>query len=388
MQVLALALGVVIAAGTAISVFTTLVVPRATSSRLLRAIARVMASTVRPVIRRLRNFEASDRLMAVVGPFSLVAVFVVWLVLLIVGFALISWGIDGGGFVSAFDVAGSSVFTLGFATGRGAGSEPVEFVAAGAGLLVIALEIAYLPTLYSAFSSRESLVTLLASRAGAPAWGPEILARHHWFKTEDELPGLYSSWEAWAAGLAESHASYPTLMWFRSPASSRSWLLALTAMLDAAALHDATRPSTAPRQARVLLSMGIQCLRSLARALRIPYDADPRPDSGIRLTRDEFVRGYERLQDVGYECERDLDEAWTHFQGWRINYEALVDRLTQLMMPPPAPWLLDRPYLGRVQHPYVVDRTPEDPDPDPPKWGTVKMGRRARMPAARGGSSW
>ena len=42
---------------------------------------------------------------------------------------------------------------------------------------MVALQIGYLPTLYSAFNRREVEVALLASRAGSPPWGPEILAR-------------------------------------------------------------------------------------------------------------------------------------------------------------------------------------------------------------------
>ena len=87
---------------------------------------------------------------------------------------------------------------------------------------MIALEIAYLPALYSAFASRETQVTLLAGRSGTPAWGPEILARSHFLDTMDELPPLYSEWERWAATISESHANYPALMWFRSPVSTRS----------------------------------------------------------------------------------------------------------------------------------------------------------------------
>jgi hypothetical protein len=227
--------------------------------------------------------------------------------------------------------------------------------------LVIALEIAYLPTLYGAFSTRETAVTLLATRAGVPAWGPEILARHHWFKTMEELPALYATWERWSAEVTESHTNYPSLMWFRSPADSRSWLTGLTAIMDACALHDALCPGTAPRQARLCLQMGLNCLRSLGTVLRIPFDPDPIPTTQIRLTFEEFALGYDRLEAVGFPFERTRDEAWVHFSGWRVNYEAIVDRLTLMTMPPPAPWFLARPELGPVQLPRVLDRTPDDP---------------------------
>ena len=80
-------------------------------------------------------------------------------------------------------------------------------------------------------------MTLLEARAGNPAWGPEVLARHHWLDTMDELPPLYSDWERWAAAVSESHANYPGLIWFRSPVSTRSWLIGLVAMMDSAALY-------------------------------------------------------------------------------------------------------------------------------------------------------
>ena len=143
---------------------------------------------------------------------------------------------------------------------------------------MIALEIAYLPALYNAFAARETEVTLLDARRGAPAWGPEILARHYWLDTMDELPPLYLDWERWAAAVSESHANYPALIWFRSPVSRRSWLVGLVAMMDSAALYHAVSPDQTPQQARLCLSMGIRCLRSMARALQIPFDADPLPD--------------------------------------------------------------------------------------------------------------
>ena len=60
--------------------------------------------------------------------------------------------------------------------------------------------------------------------------------------------------------------------------------------------------------------------------------------------------------------ERDLDESWRNFQGWRINYEPIVDALTQLIAPPPAPWFMARPELGDAEWPVVINRTPDEPE--------------------------
>jgi hypothetical protein len=354
--------GVFVLASTAWSVFTALVVPRVTSSKAMRSVARVLGGSVKRLSPHLPTYEARDRVMSFVGPASMVLLFILWLGLLVLGFGLVTWWASGEDFGTALSIAGSSVFTLGIATDPAGGTRALEIVAAGVGLLVVALEIAYLPALYNAFATRETEVTLLATRSGTPAWGPEILARHHMLETMDELPPLYADWERWAAAVSESHANYPALMWFRSPVSSRSWLLGLVAMMDSAALYHSVSPTQTPHQARLCLSMGTNCLRSMARALRLPHETDPLPTSGIRLTAAEFEDGYRRLELIKFPLERSLEESWRHFQGWRVNYEPIVDALTRLIMPPPAPWFIDRPGLGATEWPLVRNRTPEDPD--------------------------
>jgi hypothetical protein len=361
-RVVALIVGLALVFSTAVSVFTALVVPRVTSSRMMRLISRVLGGFARAILPRLPTYETRDRLMSMVGPAAMVALFVLWLAILILGFGMIIWWDSGLTFGTALAVSGSSVFTLGIANIPTAVTRILEIAESGIGLLVVALEIAYLPALYNAFSTRETEVTLLATRSGTPAWGPEILARHYMLDNIAELPPLYADWERWAAAVSESHTNYPALMWFRSPVSTRSWLLSLVSMMDSAALYHSVSPDQTPRQARLCLSMGTNCLRSMARALHIPHDPDPLPTAGIRLTREEYADGFRRLEEVGFPMERDLEQSWRHFQGWRVNYEDIVDALTGLIMPPPAPWFLSRPELGMSEWPGVRNRTPDDPE--------------------------
>ncbi len=360
-RVVALIAGIALVLATAWSVFTALVVPRVTSSPAMRMLARGLGGSARAISPKLPNYETRDRVLSFVGPAAMVLLFVLWLCFIVLGVALIEWWAAGVNFVTALGISGSSVFTLGIVSSSNAGPRAMEVIAAGIGLLVVALEIAYLPALYNQFSTRETEVTLLEARGGNPAWGPEILARHFWLDTMDELPPLYSDWERWAAAVSESHANYPALLWFRSPVSTRSWLVGLTAMMDSAALYHATSPAQTPRQARLCLSMGINCLRSMARALQIPYDDDPLPTAGIRLSRQEFDEGFRRLEAVNFPAERDADEAWRNFVGWRVNYEPIVDALTAIIVPPPAPWFIVRPKLGAARFPLVLNRTPDEP---------------------------
>jgi hypothetical protein len=215
------------------------------------------------------------------------------------------------------------------------------------GLVVVALQIAYLPTLYSAFNRRETLVTLLESRSGVPAWGPEILARHELIDNVASLGSLYARWEEWAADLAESHTTYQVLILFRSPHPLRSWITALLSVLDAAALHLSLNPLTAPAEARPLMRMGYMALREVATVMGISYAADPHPDDPVSLTREEFDAAVEHLRSTGWRPERDADEAWIHFRGWRVTYEKIAWAIADRLDAPPSLWSGPRHTFGQ-----------------------------------------
>jgi hypothetical protein len=113
--------------------------------------------------------------------------------------------------------------------------------------------------------------------------------------------------------------------------------------------------------------MGFRCLRQLARTVGIPYEADPRPDAGIQLTREEFDQGILRLQSVDFPMTRTPDEAWPHFQGWRVNYEPIAYRLAFVIDAVPAAWSGPRRSGEAPMEPRrVINRTPESPEGAPP----------------------
>src|SRR5262249_23306391 len=197
------------------------------------------------------------------------------------------------GISTAFTEAGSALFTLGFARPTGPAPIAIVFLAAATGLGIVALQISYLPTLYSAFNRRETEVALLNARAGVPSWGPELLARTHYalgtgVSAIDTLPDLYERWERWAADLSESHTTYLPLVRFRSPRPLSSWVTALLAVLDSAALFLSLAPKSAPVvPARLCLRSGFLCFTRIAEAMGIAVPDEPDPNSGITLTYEE-----------------------------------------------------------------------------------------------------
>ncbi len=362
--------GVAVLAADAFSVVTVLIVPRTASSRLTYPMVVTRAVFSR-VARAARTYATQDRILALSEPVALIVLLTTWLGLAVLGFTLVNWGIGAQPFEQAFSEAGSSVFTLGFTLSHAEGSRIVDFVAAGTGLVLVALQIAYLPTLYSAYNRRETLVTLLESRAGAPAWGPELLIRHQLVGSVDNLANLFAEWERWAADVAESHSTYPSLLYLRSPRAKNSWIVSLVAVLDAAALLLAVDPEHAPVEARMCIRMGFTCLRDIARASRIPYDPDPQPDDPLVLTRGQFDDAWVRLVGTGLTTSRPQDEAWAHFRGWRVNYEAVAYAVAHRFDAPPAMWTGPRRmFRGETLEPErPADRRPPGV-PDGP--GTIR----------------
>lgn len=334
---------------TVMSIIKTLIVPRGLASRFSAIVEKAIRKAFLIVANRFEDYGTKDRILVLVGPLSILGLLLVWMLLLLLAFALMLWPFADAGFGSALRESGSSLLTLGFAGTDEVAPTILHFLAAGTGLIVVALQISYLPTLYNSFNRRETLVTMLQSRAGSPAWGPEILMRHQAVGLMDNLPHFYGEWENWAADVAESHTNYPVLIYFRSPHPLRSWVVGLLAVLDSAALQLSLNPSTAPTEARLCIRMGFLCLRGIAVANKIPHDPDPFPDDPIELTFEDFRGAIHKLEAANFPMERTPEEAWPHFRGWRVNYESVAYAIGDRIVAPPGPWSGARTHLPGVE---------------------------------------
>ncbi len=327
------------------SVTGTLIVSRSVSGWLTRGVDRIVNGAFGLATSPIDDYRRRDRLLATQPAAILLTQQAAWLGISYIGFALLLWPFATRGLASAFTDAGSSLFTLGFAEPAGAAPSAIVFLASATGLVIVTLQIAYLPTLYSAFNRRETEVALLNARAGVPSWGPELLARTHYalgtgMSTLDTMPDLYAQWERWSADIAESHTTYLPLVRFRSPLPLSSWVTALLAVLDSAALFLALSPGSAPAvPARLCLRGGFLCFGRIARAMGIAVPEEQGPEGGgISLTYEEFLDAVARMREVGFKIERDPAEAWPDFVGWRINYEQAAYAVAYAVDAVPAKW--------------------------------------------------
>jgi hypothetical protein len=336
--------GVGVAAVTIRSVIGSLIVPRGVRSVISRTCDAVVDAVFRLITMPARTFARRDSALAWQAPMFLVMRLGVWIGLLYLGWALMLLPLVPGGFGRAFAESGSSMFTLGYAAPGSDTATIVDYVAAFSGLVVVGLQIGYLPTLYSAFNRRETEVTLLISRAGLPAWGPELLARTRYgiggnSDSGRVLDQLFGTWERWSAEVAESHTTYPVLTRLRSPRPLSHWLTSLIAVMDAAAMHLSLAPSSRPSiSARLCIRMGFVALRQVGAAMGVPVEEDPDPDGPIQVTYEEFEAAVDMLAALDYAIERSAPDAWPHYRGWRVNYESIALSLARVIDAPPALW--------------------------------------------------
>jgi hypothetical protein len=363
---LVFAAGLVVLIGTWSSVLGTLVVTRGITSRISFYTARSVAMVFRTLARLTRSYAPRDRILAWQAGITLLVRLATWLGLLVVGHALLLYPFVPGNIGHSFSESGSSIFTLGYSAPAGRSSTVVDYVASFAGLVVIGLQIGYLPTLYAAFNRREVQVSLLVARAGVPAWGPELLARTRWgiysADTPAVLEDVFSSWERWSAEVAESHTTYLTLVWMRSPRPLSHWLTSLIAVMDAAAMHLALAPDHEPRlSARLCLRSGFVALNQIAAAMGLPNVDDADPDRDISVSYHDFADAVGMLRRLEYPMEVSVQEAWPNFRGWRVNYDAAALALAWQLDAPPAKWSGPRRFTRTAMEPLrPANRLPSE----------------------------
>jgi hypothetical protein len=243
-----------------------------------------------------------ENYLSVFAPLSMLLLLAIWVAGVIVGFALILWGLSvplsflGVAAFGTYLYASATTFvTLGLgdvtpAAGAGRALIAIEAVA---GFAFLALTISYLPVLYQAFSRREVNISMLDQWAGSPPSGVELLRRAAEHNAIGSVETLLADWERWSADLLESHLSYPVLAYFRSQHEHQSWLaarrtfaIARHAVVDLAQvflvqpqLHDGGRVSEGDNVTicSMLTSVGLQLDASAAarlttyRAMYEPY---------------------------------------------------------------------------------------------------------------------
>ena len=343
LRIVAFIVGLGIVTVTLISALRTFVLPRSAPDVINRTVFIWVRRLFALRVDRLQTFNERDRAMELYAPTTLVALLVTWLLCIQIGYMGMYWAVDTQFWYDIFKISGSSLLTLGFTLVDNFPTTLLVFSEATIGLILIALLIAYLPTIYTAFARREEAVTLLEVRAGSPPSAVEMITRYHRLQRLELLSSeIWAPWEVWFVDNEESHTSLAALSFFRSPQPHRSWVTAAGAVLDAAALVSSSVDIPRDTRADLCIRAGYLSLRYIASFFRIPYNPNPASTDPISITRAEFEAALDRLAEAEVPLKPDRDQAWQDFAGWRVNYDTVLLALAELVMAPHAPWSSDR----------------------------------------------
>jgi hypothetical protein len=337
--------GLLILALVQYDVFQAVIVPRPSTSGI--GIARYVIVLTWPAWRRycesIRSADARERRLGAYAPAMLIVLLFFWIVTLIFGYALIFHGLRDqvtpppADLWNAVYFAGTSFLTIGFGdvTPTGLGARIVALAAGANGLILVALAITFLFSLYGSFQKREVLVVTLDARAGAPPSGVQLLEKLSRLGLTKGLPALFAAWETWSAEVLDSHLAYPLLCFFRSSHDNESWVSALGALLDAATLSITTLEDGSEGAAHLMVGLGSHLVEDVARYFRLPRG------SGALVERAEFDAARERLSAAGWRL-RDPERSWADFQALRARYAEDLNTMARFWAVPPAQWIGDR----------------------------------------------
>jgi hypothetical protein len=302
----------------------------------------------RNVARRIKTTSRQQNFLGYFGPLSLILLLGFWAAGLILGFALIQYGIGGHEqlnnepltFGRILYHSGETFFTLGYGdiVPTSGPARALSVFEAGMGFAFLGVVIGYIPVVYASFSRREIQISMLDARAGSPPSAAELLLR---LAGRSEDPGVdqkaldevLREWERWAAELLESQISYPVLAFFRSQHSNQSWLGALTTMLDVSSLILTGIEGVHPGQAKLTFAMARHAAVDLAQVVNARYDST----ESDRLPEAELKGLQEALAAAGLRLRSD-DYARDKLTKLRSMYEPYVHSTGRNLMLALPPW--------------------------------------------------
>jgi Ion channel len=324
------------------------------------------AAHIRPPKRR-------EAYLSYFGPLSLLLLIGFWALALVLAFAIIQWAAGSAlssGSPSAFRTvlyfSGTTFFTLGLGdiTPQSSAARILSVIEAGTGFGFLALIIAYLPTLYGAFSQREVSISLLDARAGSPPTASELLRRHGTKRIQNGLAHYLRDWETWSAQLMETHLTYPFLCFFRSQHDNQSWIAAFTAILDTCALLIAYGEGETKWQAQLTFAI---CRHAVADLAQIFY-IDSRMPQVNRLPAQDLPKVRSLLLECGVPGCTEAGDA--KLKELRLLYEPYLNGLSGLLLMPLPSWGVESPagqentVWGRITSRAVGPRTGAEVETD------------------------
>jgi hypothetical protein len=340
-------------------VFETMVVPRLITRRfrLTRVYFRSAWRIWSALGRRVPLLERRELDLAIFGPLALLGLLALWVLLLILAFTLVLWGIGSpladpathsAGFGTDLYFSSTTFLTLGLGdvVPHAGPVRAIAVIEVATGFALLVLVIGYLPTMNQAFSHREQRISLLDAHAGSPPTAAALLVRHPPDRRSHQLTRLLAEWELWSAELLETHLSYPVLAYYRSQHENQSWVAALTIILDTCAIllscdDGLLGDEELVEQAAFTFAIARHAAVDLAQYFRAPRTQLLTHDGRLPLPeRAQMCDALEKIGSApGTGTRVDLKEVGGAFDELRALYEPYLEGLAEFLLMALPPWV-------------------------------------------------
>jgi hypothetical protein len=292
------------------------------------------------------------RLLNMVGPLLLPLLIVVYIVLLVLAFALVYYPhIPRGfhfsvphpepGWVDAVYFSGCTLTTIGYGD-IVARAAPLRFIAlfeAATGLALISLAITYLLTVYTALERKRAVAVSLYHQAGEGADVAGFIAHHF---VEGRFYGLRDALRTVTRdlqGLLESHIDHPVIHYFHPVEVYKSiprmlFLLLETCAVIRAALDREENSDLRNYPEVRTLDAGVRhVLNQLVDSLDLERRERPRRPTEHERADDErrwrrrFEQTVARLNESEIKTRDDVEQGWEEYRAQREDWESKLRRL-------------------------------------------------------------
>jgi hypothetical protein len=293
------------------------------------------------------------RLLNMIGPLLLPLLIVVYILLLVLSFALVYYphipsGFTFGvqhpepGWIDAVYFSGVTLTTVGYGdvVPREASLRFLALFEAASGLVVISLAITYMLTVYTALERKRAVALSLYHQAGEGADVAGLIAHHF---VEGRFYGLRDALKTSTRdiqALLEAHVEHPVIHYFHPVEVYRSLPRILFLLLETCSVirtcvgaEESADLRNFP-EVRTLEASSRHVLTQLVESLELERRMRPRkllPGEGEedeRRWRRRFAQTRERLEESGIGTRADAERSWEEYRAQREEWESKLERLS------------------------------------------------------------
>jgi hypothetical protein len=292
------------------------------------------------------------RLLNMVGPLLLPLLIVVYVVLLVLAFALVyyphvpkgfTFGVEHPepGWIDAVYFSGVTLTTVGYGdvVPRLAHLRFLALFEAASGLVVISLAITYMLTVYTALERKRAVAVSLYHQAGQGADVAGFIAHHF---VEGRFYGLRDALRTVTRdlqGLLESHIDHPVIHYFHPVEVYKGTprvlflLLETCAVIRAALDREENSDLRNYPEVRTLDAGVHHVLTQLVDSLDLERRARPRKPTeqeeqeATGRWRRRYGQTLARLRESGIGIRRDTEQGWEEYRTQREEWESKLRRL-------------------------------------------------------------